>query len=67
MPEPAQGFDSRPIAVVAIGSGEVIRGGLPERALRLVREWRSIHHDELIENWARVQTPGVPQTIDPLP
>jgi len=24
-------------------SGEVIRGGMPERALRLVREWREIH------------------------
>jgi hypothetical protein len=48
-------------AVIAIESGEVIRGGLPERALRLVREWREIHRDELVANWARVQVPDLPQ------
>ena len=54
-------------AVIAIESGTVIRGGLPERALRLVREWQEIHHDELVANWARVQVPDVPQKIEPLP
>ncbi len=28
--------------------GEVIRGELPERALRMVREWASIHREELV-------------------
>jgi hypothetical protein len=54
-------------AVIAIDSGEVIRGGLPERALRLVREWQEIHLDELVANWARVQVPDLPQKIEPLP
>jgi Domain of unknown function (DUF4160) len=54
-------------AVIAIDSGEVIRGRLPDRALRLVREWRSMHHDELMANWARVQVPDAPQKIEPLP
>lgn len=54
-------------AVIAIESGDVIRGGLPERALRLVREWRSIHRDELMANWARLQVPERPQKIEPFP
>jgi Domain of unknown function (DUF4160) len=54
-------------AVIAIGSGEIIRGSLPERALRLVREWASIHEQELMANWALVQVPDTPARIDPLP
>jgi hypothetical protein len=54
-------------AVVAIATGEVLRGQLPERALRLVREWRAIHHEELDANWLRVQAPDLPLPIPPLP
>ncbi len=53
--------------MIAIESGEVIRGGLPERALRLVREWASIHEQELMANWALVQVPDTPSKIAPLP
>jgi hypothetical protein len=42
-------------AVIAIASGAVLRGSLPERALRMVREWASIHRDELAANWERTQ------------
>ena len=54
-------------AVIVIGTGDVLRGGLPDRALRMVREWASMHHDELIANWARVQVPSQPAPIAPLP
>lgn len=54
-------------AVVMIETGAVIRGGLPERALRLVREWASIHEDELHANWALVQVPDAPLPVPPLP
>ena len=54
-------------AVVSIATGEVIRGALPDRALRLVREWASLHHDELERNWTLVQVPDVPLPIPPLP
>jgi hypothetical protein len=37
-------------AVIATATGEVLRGALPDRALRLVREWVSIHRDELAAN-----------------
>lgn len=54
-------------AVITIRTGQIIRGGLPERALRLVREWASIHRDELESNWALVQVPDSPLPIPPLP
>lgn len=54
-------------AVITIASGELLRGRMPDRALRMVREWASIHHDELIANWERAQVPEVPAPIAPLP
>ncbi|MBA2637755.1 MAG: DUF4160 domain-containing protein [Solirubrobacterales bacterium] len=46
-------------------TGEVIRGGLPERALRLVREWASIHRGELDANWELIQIPDAPCRFRP--
>jgi len=37
-------------AVIEIETDEILRGVLPERALRLLREWTSIHRDELAAN-----------------
>src|SRR3954465_12817897 len=54
-------------AVIAIATLEVLRGTLPDRALRLVREWASLHRDELATNWERVQLPEQPVPIAPLP
>lgn len=50
-------------AVVAIETGEGIRGELPERALRLVREWAAIYADELMVDWELVQVPEPPLPI----
>lgn len=58
---------AREEAVVVIADGEVLRGALPERALRMVREWASIHRDELTANWERTQLPQHPEPIAPLP
>lgn len=43
---------------------EVVRGRFPPRALRLVREWATIHRAALLENWesARLQQP-----LEPVP
>jgi hypothetical protein len=54
-------------AVIAIATLEVLRGALPDRALRMVREWASIHRDELTANWERIQLPDQPVQIAPLP
>ncbi len=54
-------------AVIAIATGDILRGALPHRALRMVREWASIHRDELVANWEQVQVPEQPAPIAPLP
>ena len=38
-------------AEIDIRSGNPIRGNLPGTALNLVKEWISIHRDELVEMW----------------
>jgi hypothetical protein len=53
-------------AVIAIADGRVMRGELPERALRLVREWVEAHRRELDENWRLASEPGPLKRIDPL-
>jgi hypothetical protein len=37
-------------AVIVIATGELLGGALPDRALRMVRQWASIHRDELVAN-----------------
>jgi hypothetical protein len=54
-------------AVVAIADGSVLRGGIPERALRLVREWTELHREDLLEDRRRAQQPDPLLPIDPLP
>jgi len=54
-------------AVIAIATGDILRGALPERALRMVREWGSILRDELAADWERTQVPTQPTPIAPLP
>jgi hypothetical protein len=53
--------------VVAIADGRVIRGEIPDRALRLVREWLEAHRSELHENWRLASEPAPLHKIDPLP
>lgn len=37
--------------VIDVGTGTVLGGGLPARAMRLVREWRRLHREELLADW----------------
>ena len=53
-------------AVIAIESGQVMRGGLLSRALALVREWAELHRDELLEDWKLCQAKQTPKSIEPL-
>lgn len=39
-------------AVIRIDSGEVIEGNFSARALRLVEEWRLLHQQVLLNDWA---------------
>ena len=40
-------------ALISIGTGEVLVGDLPKKALRVLREWAEEHRDELMANWER--------------
>ena len=48
-------------------TGEVIAGSLPRRARALVREWTSVHEDELHANWERVRREEPLLPIEPPP
>jgi hypothetical protein len=46
---------------------EIVGGSLPDRALRLVREWATLHREELEADW-RLAREGQPlERIPPLP
>jgi hypothetical protein len=54
-------------ALIVIGDGSVFAGTLPPRALRMIREWRQLHLDELQAAWERASRRENPGTIEPLP
>ena len=54
-------------ASVVIESLEVLAGSLPDRALRMVRDWANEHREELSANWALAQDDAPLHEIDPLP
>ena len=49
-------------AAMIIETAVVLYGAIPPRALRLVREWATLHRPELVANWesARVGRPVQP-------
>lgn len=53
-------------ALIAIGSEDVLQGQLPRRALSLVREWRSMHEQELMEDWRRARDHEPLRPVPPL-
>jgi hypothetical protein len=42
-------------AEIEIASGVILKGTLPKRAQRLVREWHREHRQALEENWDRAR------------
>jgi hypothetical protein len=53
-------------AQIEIATGAVLHGGLPPRALRLVREWLELHRAEMELNFTRVENEEAPDRIEPL-
>ncbi len=53
-------------ALIQIGDGSMLRGGLPKTAAKLVEQWRTLHQDELLADWALAQEPAALNTIEPL-
>lgn len=52
--------------IVAIESGEVIKGKLPSKVSSLVKEWTELHRQELMENWRLARNDKELQPIEPL-
>lgn len=42
-------------AMISINNGEIIKGNLSNRALKLVIEWANLHKEELIRNFEESQ------------
>lgn len=51
---------------VEIATGEVLRGSLSPRTLRLVREWLDLHRAELELNFERLENEEQAYRIEPL-
>ena len=54
-------------ATIDIGTLEVIQGGLPSRALNLVKEWAMMNREQLQEDWRLCRENTPPAKIEPLP
>ncbi len=52
-------------AVVSIHEG-VVKGEMPQRALKLVFEWLEIHRGELLQDWEKAQKGEPLHRIEPL-
>ncbi len=39
------------VAAITIADGKILEGALPSKALEMVREWISLHKDELLLMW----------------
>jgi hypothetical protein len=53
-------------AWININTLAVFYGSLPSRALGMVVEWASLHHDELRRNWELIRAEQRPEKIAPL-
>lgn len=53
-------------AILEMGTAGVLAGTLPKRPLGLVREWGTLHHVELEDNWRRAHARAPLATIAPL-
>ena len=53
-------------ALVEIRTLEVMRGGLPKRAMAMVLEWAAQHRAELMEDWELCQRKELPKKVAPL-
>jgi Domain of unknown function (DUF4160) len=52
--------------LVGISPIRILRGAAPPRVRSMVLEWAAMHHQELLDNWKRCETPAQPLPIAPL-
>ena len=54
------------VAIFSLDPLELIGGELPRRQRRFVEAWAELHQDELLADWALLQTGQSPLPIDSL-
>lgn len=54
-------------AKIEIGTGALLAGMLPSRALSMVRQWEAMNRGGLTANWVRARANEPLVRIDPLP
>ena len=53
-------------AIFSLDPIELMEGSMPKRQRRLIEAWAELHQDELVDDWARLQSGRRPQPIEPL-
>ncbi|MBI3193263.1 MAG: DUF4160 domain-containing protein [Ignavibacteriae bacterium] len=53
-------------AMISIADGSLLKGNMPERALKLITEWSSQHRSTLLKNWEDIRNKKHYQRIEPL-
>jgi len=53
-------------AEYSISTLEILAGRLPSRAHAMVKEWASLHQEELTRNWEKSRVPSGMEKIEPL-
>ena len=53
-------------AIVGVRSSRVLAGGLPKRAISLVRTWTRLHREDLLANWELARNAEPLRAIAPL-
>lgn len=59
-------FYNEYMALFSIDPLEMIEGNLPARIHGVVIDWASMHSEELVDNWLRIQNEQKPKKIQPL-
>jgi len=52
--------------LIEIESGNILAGGVPQRALDLIGEWRALHSHELLADWRLAAERKPLNKIEPL-
>jgi len=52
-------------AIVTIQNG-IIKGEMPQRAVRMIFDWLEMHRSELMSNWELAQSGEILNKIEPL-
>ncbi|MBI5214455.1 MAG: DUF4160 domain-containing protein [Ignavibacteriae bacterium] len=53
-------------AMISIQDGKLLQGEMPERAMKLIREWSDEHRQELLSNWKDILNKKPYTKVDPL-